>query len=174
MRALGLKGMVGAFDEAVTSGVQRKRTTTEILTDLLRAEAAHRHAASIRYRMSAAKLPVVKDIDAFVFDGTPANEGLVRSLHAGSFLPGRRNIVLVGGTGTGKTHLAIAITASVVRAGARGRYFNTIDLVTRLEEEARIGRPARLPPSSAVSSSSCSMNWAICRSPAQAASCCST
>lgn len=100
--ALGLKGMVGAFDEAVTSGVQRKRTTTEILTDLLRAEAAHRHAASIRYRMSAAKLPVVKDIDAFVFDGTPANEGLVRSLHAGSFLPGRRNIVLVGGTGTGR------------------------------------------------------------------------
>ena len=51
--------------------------------------------------MSAAKLPVVKDIDAFVFEGTPTNEGLVRSLHAGSFLPGRRNIVLVGGTGTG-------------------------------------------------------------------------
>ncbi len=58
MRALGLKGMAGAFDEAVTTGLQRKRTTHEILTDLLRAEAAHRHAASIRYRMTAAKLPV--------------------------------------------------------------------------------------------------------------------
>ena len=144
MRALGLKGMAGAFDEAVTSGVQRKRTTSEILTDLLRAETAHRHAASIRYRMSAAKLPVVKDIDAFVFEGTAINEGLVRSLHTGSFLPGKRNIVLVGGTGTGKTHLAIAITASVVRAGARGRYFNTVDLVTRLEEEARIGKAGAL------------------------------
>ena len=107
---------------------------------LLRAEAAHRHAASIRYRMTAAKLPVIKDLDAFVFEGTPINEGLVRSLHAGSFLPGRRNIVLIGGTGTGKTHLATAITASVVRVGARGRYFNTVDLVTRLEEEARIGK----------------------------------
>jgi len=64
----------------------------------------------------------------------------VRSLHAGSFVPGRRNIVLIGGTGTGKTHLATAITAGVVRAGARGRYFNTVDLVTRLEEEARIGK----------------------------------
>ncbi len=144
MRGLGLKGMAGAFDEAVTTGLQRQRTTMEILTDLLRAEANHRHTASIRYRMSAAKLPVAKDIDAFVFDGTPVNEGLVRSLHAGSFLPAQRNIVLVGGTGTGKTHLAIAITASVIRAGARGRYFNTLDLVTRLEEETRIGKAGAL------------------------------
>jgi DNA replication protein DnaC len=144
MRGLGLKGMAGAFDEAVTAGLQRQRTMMEILTDLLRAEATHRHTASIRYRMSAAKLPVAKDIDAFVFDGTPVNEGLVRSLHAGSFLPAQRNIVLVGGTGTGKTHLSIAITASVIRAGARGRYFNTLDLVTRLEEETRIGKAGAL------------------------------
>ena len=63
--------------------------------NLLRAEATHRHAASIRYRMTAAKLPAVKDLDAFVFDDTPINEGLVRSLHGGSFLSGRRNVVLV-------------------------------------------------------------------------------
>jgi len=98
MRGLGLKGMAGAFDDAVTTGLQRQRTTMEILTDLLRAEATHRHAASIRYRMAAARLPVVKDIDAFRFEGTPINEGLVRSLHSGAFLPARRNIVLVGGT----------------------------------------------------------------------------
>jgi len=158
-RGLGLKGMAGAFDEAVTTGVQRQRTINEILTDLLRAEVTHPrgphelahggpgggcHAASTRYRMSATKLPVVKDIDAFVFESTPINEGLVRSLHAGSFLPGKRNIVLVGGTGTGKTHLAIAIAASVVRAGARGRTFSTVDLVTRLEDETRIGKAGAL------------------------------
>jgi len=144
MGGLGLKGMAGAFDEAVTTGLQRGRTVMEVLTDLLKAEAAHRRAASIRYRMSAAKLPVIKDLDAFVFDGTPINEGLVRSLHAGSFLDARRNIVLVGGTGTGKTHLAIAITVAVVRAGARGRYFNTVDLVNRLEEETRVGKAGHL------------------------------
>ena len=138
MSGLGMKGMAGAFDEAVTTGVQRKRTIMEILTDLLRAEAAHRHAASIRYRMGAAKLPVVKDLDAFAFEGTPINQDLVRSLHAGSFLANRRNVVLVGGTGTGKTHLAVAIMASVVRAGARGRYFNTVDLVNRLEEDPKM------------------------------------
>lgn len=111
---------------------------------LVFAETAHRHAASIRYRMTAARLPVVKDIDAFVFESTLINEVVVRSLHGDSFLPGWRNIVLVGGTGTGKTHLAIAITASVVRAGARGRYFNTVDLVNRLEEEARLGKVGAL------------------------------
>ena len=144
MRGLGLKGMVAAYDEAVTTGLQRKRTTMEILTDLLRAEATHRDAASIRYRMTAARLPVVKDLERFNFEGTPINEGLIRSLHDGAFLPARRNIVLVGGTGTGKTHLAIAITANVVRKGARARYFNTVDLVTRLEEETRIGKGGTL------------------------------
>ena len=144
MAGLGLKGMASAFDEAVTTGLQRKRTTMEILTDLLRAEATHRHAASVRYRMSAVRLPAVKDLDGFVFDGTPINEGLVRSLHSGSFLASQRNVVLVGGTGTGKTHLASAITANVVRAGARGHYFNTVDLVNRLEEENRLGKAGAL------------------------------
>ena len=71
MRGLGLKGMAAAFDEAVTTGLQRKRTTMEILTDLLRAEATHRDAASIRYRMTAARLPVVKDLERFSFEGSP-------------------------------------------------------------------------------------------------------
>jgi DNA replication protein DnaC len=141
---LGLKGMAGAFDEAVTTGLQRNRTAMEILADLLRAETAHRQAASIRYRLSAAKLPVMKDLAAFTFEGLPINEGLVRVLHAGSFLANHRNIVLVGGTGTGKTHLAIAITANVVRTGARGRYFNTVDLVNQLEDEARRGKAGTL------------------------------
>jgi len=141
---LGLKGMAGAFDDAVTTGLQRNRTTMEMLADLLRAETAHRQAASIRYRMTAAKLPVIKDLSSFVFEGSATNEGLARSLHDGSFLANRRNVVLVGGTGTGKTHLAIAITANVVRAGARGRFFNLVDLVNRLEDETRRGKAGAL------------------------------
>ena len=128
MTELGLKGMAGAFDEAVTTGLQRKRTTMEGLTDLLRAEATHRHAASVRYRMSAARLPAVKDLDAFVFDDTPINEGLVRSLHSGSFLPGRRSVVLVGGTGTGKTHLLEGIWYGLKRR------FDTKPVFTTAEE----------------------------------------
>ena len=141
---LGLRGMACAFDDAVTTGLQRNRTAMEMLADLLKAETAHRQAAGVRYRMTAAKLPVMKDLAAFLFEGSPINQGLVRSLHDGAFLANRRNIVLVGGTGTGKTHLAIAITANVVRAGARGRFFNLVDLVNRLEDETRRGKAGTL------------------------------
>ena len=52
--------------------------------------------------------------------------------------------MLVGGTGTGKTHLAIAIARSCIRGGARGRFYNVVDLVNRLETETRNGRQGRL------------------------------
>jgi len=68
----------------------------------------------------------------------------VRELAAGDFLAQQRNAVLIGGTGTGKTHLAIAIARSCIRAGARGRFYNVVDLVNRLEEETRSGRPGQL------------------------------
>jgi len=94
--------------------------------------------------MTIAKLPLAKEIGGFGFAATPINEGLVRDLATGGFLAGQRNAVLVGGTGTGKTHLAIAIGRACVRAGARVRFYNTIDLVNRLEAESRSGRPGRL------------------------------
>ncbi|WP_408904373.1 IS21-like element helper ATPase IstB [Rhodovarius sp.] len=91
-----------------------------------------------------AKLPLGRDIDDFVFDGMPINETLVRDLAGGNFVAHQRNVVLVGGTGTGKTHLAIAIARSCIRGGVRGRYFNVVDLVNRLEAEGRAGRQGRM------------------------------
>ena len=89
-------------------------------------------------------MPLAKDIDDFVFAGTPINEALVRDLASGGFLVEQRNAVLVGGTGAGKSHLAIAIARACIRGGARGRFFTVVDLVNRLEGEARAGRQGRL------------------------------
>ena len=69
---------------------------------------------------------------------------MVRDLATGGFLAQQRNVVLVGGTGSGKTHLAIAIARCCIRSGARGRFFNVVDLVNRLEAEARNGRQGRM------------------------------
>ena len=144
MGELKLYGMRVAFDEIMATVVKRQHEPQHIVGDLLSAEINEKQARSIKYQLTIAKLPLAKDLDDFQFEGTPINEEMIRSLHDGSFLPPRRNIVLVGGTGTGKTHLAIAITANVVRRGARARYFNTVDLVTRLEEETRIGKGGTL------------------------------
>jgi DNA replication protein DnaC len=144
MGELKLYGMRGAFDEVMTTAVKRQHEPPRIVGDLLKAEIAEKQARSIKYQLTIAKLPLAKDIADFQFDGTPINDGLVRDLAAGGFLAQQRNVVLIGGTGTGKTHLAIAIARSCIRGGARGRFFNVVDLVNKLEAEGRAGRQGRL------------------------------
>ena len=85
----------------------------------------------------------VKELADFDFAASPVNEPLIQELAGGGFLEGKRNIVLVGGTGTGKTHLAVAIARSCIRKGARGRCYNVVDLVNHLEAELRAGRQGR-------------------------------
>ncbi len=144
MAELKLYGMKAAYDEIIGTAVKRQHEPTRIVGDLLTAEISEKQARSIRYQITIAKLPLAKDVDDFAFDGTPINQTLVRDLAGGEFLAHQRNVVLVGGTGTGKTHLAIAIARSCIRDGARGRFFNVVDLVNRLEAETRSGRQGRM------------------------------
>jgi DNA replication protein DnaC len=144
MGDLKLYGMKAAFDEIIKTAVKRAHEPQRIVGDLLQAEIAEKQARSIRYQMTIAKLPLAKDIAEFVFAGTPINESLVRELASGDFLAHQRNVVLVGGTGTGKTHLAIATARACIRDGARGRFFTAVDLVNRLEAEGRAGRQGRI------------------------------
>jgi DNA replication protein DnaC len=143
MVQLKLYGMRAVYDEVMATGIKRHHEPPRILGDLLAAEIAEKRARSIKYQLSIAKLPLVKDIDDFEFTGTPVNEALIRDLAGGAFLAEQRNAVLVGGTGTGKSHLAIAIARSCIRRGARGRFYNVVDLVNRLESETRAGRQGR-------------------------------
>ncbi|SDR39256.1 DNA replication protein DnaC [Rhizobiales bacterium GAS113] len=144
MFELKLFGMKSAFDEIIATAVKRQHEPQRIVGDLLTAEIAEKQARSIKYQMTIAKLPLAKDIAEFDFDGTPINETLVRDLAGGEFLAHERNVVFVGGTGTGKTHLAIAIARACIRNGSRGRFFNVVDLVNKLEAEGRAGRQGRM------------------------------
>ncbi|MGF7177464.1 hypothetical protein FHS63_005261 [Azospirillum doebereinerae] len=143
MSELKLYGMKAAYDELIATAVKRQHEPQRVVGDLLAAEISEKQARSIKYQITIAKLPLARDIDDFVFDDTPVNETLVRDLAGGAFLTQQRNVVLVGGTGTGKTHLAVAIARSCIRAGSRGRFFNVVDLVNRLEAETRAGRQGR-------------------------------
>jgi len=144
MADLKLYGMRSAYDEIIATAIKRQHDPQQLVGDLLTAEITEKQARSIKYQITIAKLPLAKDIDDFAFDGVPVNETLVRDLAGGNFMAHQRNVVLVGGTGTGKTHLAIAIVRACIRAGARGRFFNVVDLVNKLEAETRAGRQGRI------------------------------
>lgn len=139
-----LVGMRAAYDEIVSVGIKRQHSVEKIIGALLKAEIAAKNARSINYQMTIAKLPLAKELAGLSFEGTPINGALIEQLSTGAFLADQRNIVLVGGTGTGKTHLAIGITRSVIRMGKKARFFNVVDLVNRLEGEVKLGRQGRI------------------------------
>lgn len=144
MAELKLYGMKAAYDEILGTAIKRQHEPQRLVGDLLRAEISEKQARSIRYQITIAKLPLAKDVDEFRFANTPINEALVRDLAGGDFLAHQRNVVLVGGTGTGKTHLAIAIARALIPDGRRGRFFNVVELVNKLEAEGRAGKQGRL------------------------------
>ena len=141
---LKLAGMRAAYDEVVAAGVRAQHPFQRIFGELLLAQLADHRARSIAYRMGVARFPVMKNLAEFDFAASPVNQGLVRELHEGDFLATQRNAVLIGGTGTGKSHIAIAIGANCVRNGARVRFFTAVDLVNQLEAEARAGKAGKL------------------------------
>ena len=141
---LGLYGMKATFDEILAAGIKTRATPDKILCDLLEAEVAERQTRSIRYRMGLAKFPVDKDLDRFDFTVSPVNEMQVRHIYGGDFINDNTNIILFGGTGTGKTHLAIAIARQTIRNGMKARFFNVLDLVNQLEQEKLAGRGGKL------------------------------
>jgi DNA replication protein DnaC len=147
MGALRLHGMKSSLDEVLAAGIKQKKTSEKILLELLSAELAERRVRSIRYRMGLAKFPMDKDLDSFDFNASPVDEALVRSLYEGRFLSDQGNVILVGGTGTGKSHLAIAIARHAVRSGMRGRFYNLLDLVNQLEQEKLANRGGRMAES---------------------------
>jgi len=144
MDSLKLRGMSAVYDEVLPNGRKRRVTPEKILVELLKAEAAERHLRSIRYRMGQAKFPILKDLDNFDFEQSPVHEDQLRSLYEGDFLEDHTNLIFVGGTGTGKTHLAIAIAAQAIRNGSRARFYNLVDLANELEQEKLAGLAGKI------------------------------
>lgn len=141
---LKLPGIVGCFDEVMQAATKNNWRPQQVVAELFKAELAEKTARSIRYQMSAAKFPISKSLSEFDFTASPVNEEIVRSLHDGDFMDQTRNGVLVGGTGTGKTHLVTAIGIHAVNNRRRVRFFGAVDLANKLEAEHRDGNAGRL------------------------------
>lgn len=144
LKALKLHGMADALCDMEPLMRQGTITPEKWLEGLLKAEISDRKTRSIGYQMAAAKFPINRDIDRFDFKVSPVNQAQVRILYEGHFIEENRNIIAVGGTGSGKTHLAISIASQAVRNNRKARFYNVVDLVNQLEQEKMIGKSGHL------------------------------
>lgn len=144
-KALSLYGMASAWPELLATARMKSLDHEAVLTQLLKAESAQREVRSMAYQMRAARFPFHRDLTGFTFEDTTLDEALVRTLHQMDFLTSAQNVVLVGGPGTGKTHLATSLGLEAIkRHGKRVRFYSTVELVNALEQEKVQGKPGQL------------------------------
>ncbi|MFL5194735.1 MAG: IS21-like element helper ATPase IstB [Microvirga sp.] len=145
LRSLKMHGMAQAVTDLIEQGVPAFEAAVPILSQLLKAELAEREVRSIAYHMKAARFPAYKDLSGFDFASSEINEATVRQLHRGDFMDGAQNVVLVGGPGTGKTHVATALGIQAIEHHRRKvRFFSTIELVNALEQEKTKGKAGQI------------------------------
>jgi DNA replication protein DnaC len=145
LRSLKMYGMAQAITELMEQGAPAFETAVPTLSQLLKAELAEREVRSIAYHMKAARFPAYKDLAGFDFTASEINEATVRQLHKGGFLDAAENVVLIGGPGTGKTHVATAIGVQLIEHRRRKvRFFSTIELVNALEQEKARGKAGQI------------------------------
>jgi DNA replication protein DnaC len=145
LRGLKMFGMAQAVGELMEQGSPAFEAAVPILSQLLKAEMAEREVRSIAYQLKSARFPTYKDISGFDFAASEINEALVRQLYRCEFLDGAYNVVLVGGPGTGKTHVATALGVQAVEHHRKkARFFSTVELVNALEQEKAQGKAGQV------------------------------
>jgi DNA replication protein DnaC len=145
LKSLKMHGMAQAVGELTEQGSPAFEASIPILSQLLKAETAEREVRSTAYQLKTARFPAYRDLNGFDFSSSEVNEALVRQLHRCDFLEQANNIVLVGGPGTGKTHIATAIGVQAIEHHhKRVRFFSTVELVNALEQEKAQGRSGQI------------------------------
>lgn len=148
LRSLKMHGMAQAVADLIEQGAPAFEAAVPILSQLLKAELAEREVRSIAYHMKAARFPAYKDLSGFDFAASEINEATIRTLHRCEFIDGAHNIVLIGGPGTGKTHIATALAVQAIEQHRRkARFFSTIELVNALEQEKLRGKTGQIAES---------------------------
>ena len=145
LKALRLHGMASTWADLIEQNNGELESSRWLVEQMLRTEATDRATRSVSHQMASAKFPVHRDLAGFEFEVSPVDRKLVMQLAETTFTEAAHNVVLVGGPGTGKSHLATAIgVAGLTRHGKRVRFYSTVDLVNALEQEKIQGKAGRI------------------------------
>ena len=145
LRSLKMHGMAQAVTDLMAQGSPAFEAAVPMLSQLLKAETAEREVRSVAYQLKVARFPAYRDLAGFDFASSEINEALVRQLHRCDFIDVADNVVLVGGPGTGKTHVATALGVQAIEHHRkRVRFFSTMELVNALEQEKAQGRTGQI------------------------------
>lgn len=148
LKSLKLHGMAQAVTDLIEQGAPAFKEAVPMLSQLLKAEMAEREVRSIAYHMKIARFPAYKDLSGFDFAASEVNEALIRQLHRCEFLDAAQNVVLIGGPGTGKSHLATALGIQAIEHHRKKvRFFSTVELVNALEQEKLQGKAGKIADS---------------------------
>jgi DNA replication protein DnaC len=146
LKGLRLHGMANAWADLVEQGGSAELASSRWLVEhLLQAEEVNRHMRSIAHQTKAARFPLHRDLAGFDFEVSQVDKTLIFKLADLSFTQDAQNVVLIGGPGTGKTHLATALGISgLTHYGKKVRFYSTVDLVNALEQEKAQGKAGRI------------------------------
>ena len=146
LKNLHLYGMAAAWSEwQAEYAIQKKPVMPEVwLDNLIKAEQVDRQARSLSYQLKAARFPIHRDLTQFEWQETPLQQARIEQLANAGFMDQAYNLILVGGTGTGKTHLATALSVAAIHQGKRVRFYNAVDLVNQLDKEKQQGKAGNL------------------------------
>jgi DNA replication protein DnaC len=142
LSGLRLHGMATCVQDMLAARTPPSLTTA--LKHLIEAETVERRVRAIEYQMRIAKFPHHKDFATFDYSVSAVGKPQIEQLCTGQFTVDAHNLILVGGTGTGKTHIAIAVATSLINQGKKARFHNAVDLINALIKEQAEGNAGKL------------------------------
>jgi DNA replication protein DnaC len=135
LKALRLPVFLREYQKVAAQCAREKSDMARFLLALSELELIERDKRGAERRVREAGFPVIKTLDGFDFTAIPGlNKRLVMELARGEYLSKRENVLAVGNSGTGKTHLAIALGLCACHEGLKVKFFTAAGLVTALTE----------------------------------------
>jgi DNA replication protein DnaC len=144
LKTLRLYGMATAFEELLAERPRKSKDPVAWISRLMEAERVERQVRSLRYQLRVARFPIHRELDHFQWEESEVDRERIELLADAEFTQDANNLILVGGTGTGKTHLATALGISAIHHGKRVRFYNVVDQVNLLDQEKTLGKAGTL------------------------------